>query len=426
MNHDVTTDGSTSNPQGAGADIDYGVNVIGFVSGSLGQGVVARNTVRALDGAGVPLKVVDVDPGFGRLGHDTSVSGLGIQSDDPNPLLINLFHVNAEELAWVVRTMPDLEVAQRMNVIAPFWELPILPEAWLPSLRAIDLVLAPSIFIRDAVRHSFPDKVCLHYPQAVSLPSDTAGARPRWGLPDDAVVFSTMFDVASDIDRKNPLGVIQAFKEAFSEETGRLLLIKVTATPGFDGVRQSNLESLRLATGGRSDIRIMDEMMSYTDVLSLWASSDVFVSLHRGEGLGLGLMEAMALGKPVVATAWSGNMDFTNDTNACLVPYRLVPVESHHPRAYGQSLFPENAKWAEADLSEAAEWLRRLDADPALRKRLGETAAKDMADRLAAYSKAEVFQEVRRLAEDRDSEPWRQRELRGWDLTAFRLDGWHF
>jgi glycosyltransferase involved in cell wall biosynthesis len=143
-------------------------------------------------------------------------------------------------------------------------------------------------------------------------------------------------------------------------------------------------------------IMVIEESMTYRDVLSLNASCDALLSLHRSEGLGLNLMEAMSLGTVVVATAWSGNMDFTTPENSILVPFRRVPVVSKHS-AYAPSLIGEDQTWADPDIDEAARSLRALADDPELRKRLSGRAAADMETARAAFLRGVAAAELERL-----------------------------
>jgi glycosyltransferase involved in cell wall biosynthesis len=143
-------------------------------------------------------------------------------------------------------------------------------------------------------------------------------------------------------------------------------------------------------------VRVLDQAMDYSDVMSLYASADVFVSLHRAEGLGLSLMECMALGKPVIATAWSGNMDFMTEENSCLVPFTLVPLDAgtqYHSISQG---VPQS--WAEPDIEAAATWMARLAASPELRQNIGNRARTDMEVLREEVGGGKIFTEIRTLA----------------------------
>ena len=188
------------------------------------------------------------------------------------------------------------------------------------------------------------------------------------GLPDDAYVFLTTFDQFSVPERKNPFGTIEAFTRAFADGEGPVLLIKTMN--GAKGWR--NHERLLLVASGRSDIIVWDEHLSRPDQMAVLAAADCLVSLHRSEGLGLHCAEAMWLGKPVIATAYSGNLDFMDDSVAAMIDHTMVHVQ------HGEGIYPETAMWADPNLDQAADWMRRLVADPELGRQLGQRARERM------------------------------------------------
>src|SRR5262249_47109358 len=164
--------------------------------------------------------------------------------------------------------------------------------------------------------------------------------------------------------RKNPYGVVEAFRRAFADGEGPLLVVKsVNGKTAWQ-----NHERLLLAAAGRSDITVWDEHLSKADQMALIASSDCLVSLHRSEGLGLHCAEAMWLRKPVIATRYSGNLDFMDDDCSRLVDYTMVPVR------HGAGVYPESATWAEPDLDQAARLMRETFTDQAAAVALGERA----------------------------------------------------
>jgi len=184
------------------------------------------------------------------------------------------------------------------------------------------------------------------------------------GIPEDRFVFVCTFDYFSVVERKNPFGVVEAFRRAFGDGEGPLLLIK-----SINGATAwQNHERLLLDAAGRSDIRIWDEHVSKADQMAILGAADCVVSLHRSEGLGLHCAEAMWQGKPVIATRYSGNLDFMDDDCAILIDYALVPV------SHGEGVYPSTAVWADPDLDQAASWMRRIVAEPALAAALGSRA----------------------------------------------------
>lgn len=363
--------------------------VVGYVAGSFGVSIATRNTTHVLAAAGRDIEVVGADSG----GGDASPSA----GERSRRSTITLFHMNPLEIAATAHTWRRAVDARAPRVCIPFWEMPLVPKVWEPLLRAMDAVLAPTRFVQEACARVVSPERLLHLPQAVFLPGGVAPTRARWGLRDDALVFVVAFDPGSDIARKNPWAAIDAFQRAFPREGDVQLVVKARAWPGVRAI-EDELRVLRARAAGDRRIRVVEDSLSYEDALSLYASSDIMVSLHRSEGLGLHLMEAMSLGKVVVATAWSGNLDFTTEQNAVPISCRLVPVDPKHA-SYLAEVGRDGQVWAEVDVDEAAAALLALHRDRARRVALGEQAARDMEARRAAVLRGATFDELeRRLA----------------------------
>jgi hypothetical protein len=356
-----------------------GFNVIGYTSANFGLGVAARATVRRLATHGHEVAVADLRLTDGRSEQDHSLDHLVIPEGAKLPHAINIFHVNPPVIGQLLRNAPGwLDPAAGLNAAVSFWELPALPDAWIADLGAMDVVLAPSHFVEQAVANSFmgTSPHIRHYPQTAFLPGEHRSDRVRFGLP-DGILFAMSFEIASDIGRKNPWATIEAFSTAFANNESAYLVIKLNTsyhTPVFE----QPLARLRDYAAANNHILLRDERLSYEEVISLYESCDAYVSLHRSEGLGLGAMEAMLLEKPVIATAWSGTMDFMDDLNSCLVGYRLVPVESP---VYRKLLGNRQSVWADPQIGEAAAWMRTLYDNAALRRAIGKRARAAMVAR---------------------------------------------
>jgi glycosyltransferase involved in cell wall biosynthesis len=236
----------------------------------------------------------------------------------------------------------------------------------------VDEVWAPSVFARDAIARRAPVAVTVNVvPYAVRTPTGPFLGREHFALPNEPFVFLAMYDVRSVRGRKNPQAALDAFGEAFQpDDTGALLVIKVT------GADEAEREVLRQWQANRTNVRVIDATLSRLEIDSLLAAADCLVSLHRAEGFGLPIAEAMALAKPVIATAWSGNSDFMTDENSAAIPYRLVTIdESQGPYSAGQ-------QWAEPDIEAAANWMRRLRAEPDSARQMGRRAQATVRERL--------------------------------------------
>jgi glycosyltransferase involved in cell wall biosynthesis len=194
-------------------------------------------------------------------------------------------------------------------------------------------------------------------------------------------VVLTAFDMGSTYSRKNPRAAIAAFRQAFGNDPDRMLALKI----GHAQDAGWAMADLTEAIAGMGNVRVIDGTLSRTDMALLTASADVVMSLHRAEGFGLLPAEAMLQGVPVIATGWSGNLEFMTPADSALVRFRLIPVDDRQ----GTYSVP-GALWADADVDDAASWLRRLAESPSLRRDLGERGRAAAAAKLslAAYRAA--------------------------------------
>lgn len=360
------------------------VNLFGLLSANLGLGVAARSWLRLLGESGVIVHAVDVADGLGRSGHTGGREAVFASPDEPAPHRVDLFVLNPPELAALERRRPRaLDGGRRRRAVVPFWELPRLPAAWIPALSNADALVASSRYLHATLAADLPSVPIAGVPLPVyveSAESASPANRRSFGLPEEATVFVTAFELASGIERKNPWGAVAAFRCAFPDRQDVRLVLKLN-NPHAEPWLAEEVGRLRALPATDPRIVVLEETLAHRDVLALWSCADVHVSLHRAETVALGPLEAMALGRPVVATAWSGNLDYMNADNACLVGYDLVPVRVparsfYHPERVGRDVH-----WAEPRIGEAAGWLRRLADDPDLRRRIGARAAIDVAAR---------------------------------------------
>jgi glycosyltransferase involved in cell wall biosynthesis len=342
----------------------FAVNVIGFVSADFGLGIAARMTVAALVEAGIPVAVVDAILPDGRSRADNRYAHLYVSDTGRLPHPVNLVHMNPMEAAGIRRQFPHWFTGG-FTAIVPFWELPVPPDEWLPLLDQYDAVLSATWYMREifAAHCSVPVR---HYPIGIRVdaPAPRDGVRARFSIAASAFAVYANFDLNSSIGRKNPQAVVAAFRSAFAGDRDAVLVLKVNGQP-HDPQDQRFIDECRAS----ADVRIVFEHLSYAEVLSLTAACDAYISLHRAEGLGLGPMEAMALGVPVIATAWSGPMDYLDDASAILIPYRMIRVVDRLPD-YRAARMQGVVSWADPDIASATQALRALRSDAPLRARL--------------------------------------------------------
>jgi glycosyltransferase involved in cell wall biosynthesis len=343
---------------GAGEIAPPGINILGYVRDLSGVGESARLCAAAAQAAGLRSSLVDF--------RDALVEG-GLESRGFVPSLpVNVIHANADQVPLVASVLGDRYLRGRYNVGVWHWELPELPDQWLASFEPLDEIWAPSRFILDALAAKSPRPV-VHMPHGVQVPLTNADRR-EFDLPADTVAILMMYDMRSLQERKNPLGAIDAFARVGGDGRRASLVVKVM-NGGWDAAALAAVHARSREVPG---VIVIDEVMDVDRVRRLQASCDVFLSLHRSEGFGLNIAESMCLGKPVVVTGWSGNMDFTDERNACLVGYGMTVVgERVGP-------YPPGGRWADPDLDHAAWHLRRLIDDESLRRTLGQAARQHM------------------------------------------------
>lgn len=338
-----------------------GVIVAGELTRASGLGESARIMIRALERIGVPAWPIDVGPLLPAHSADLPSFERPLISPPPDAALV--LHVNPPLLPLILRRLPPDIVRGRRVVGYWAWELGVLPRTWLAGSRFVHEAWAPSEFTADAITVMTQQRArVVPHPLAAVPPVAEPVGRDILGWPEDAVIVLAGFNIASSFERKNPLAAIAAFRMAFGNRNDRVLVLKAT-NPGH---ATEDFARLRAAVSGLDNVlfetRILDTERSH----AMTAAADIVISLHRSEGFGLVPAEAMILGRPVVATGWSGNMSFMDQASAALIDYRLVPARD--PRGVYEV---PGAVWAEPEVEQAAARLRDLADNEGLRKCLG-------------------------------------------------------
>ncbi|MCZ6637118.1 MAG: glycosyltransferase family 4 protein [Alphaproteobacteria bacterium] len=350
------------------------VTVVGLLTSTSGQGYGARLCLSALHQAGLDTRSCDVSPAFlAQDLHGVSLPGQPVGKGDGGLLIA---HLNPHTLPLAFMVLGKARVSGKRVAGYCAWELPAIPTNWKRGLKFVHEIWVPSRFTAEAFR-PHTDLPIHIVPHPVARPLPARLSRADLGWPENAFVALTMFHMVSGFVRKNPIGAVRAFRIAFGDKPDAMLVVKVV-----DGeLLPWAMKELESAVGGAPNIRIMDENLSQEGTDSLIQHADVILSLHRGEGFGLVLAQAMLLGKPVIATGWSGNMEFMSRQNSILLDYQLVPVKDPQGK-YTQG----DQKWADPDIDQAADWLVRLERSPELRREIGQAAAEDAADRFSLRS----------------------------------------
>jgi glycosyltransferase involved in cell wall biosynthesis len=351
-----------------------GVNVAGFFKSTLGLGEAARLYVQALAACGVSVTTtaVDIDrpPEEGRrLGQNYgSVEFADLAAT--GECAFNLICVNADELPRFATRAGEDFFAGRRSIGVWAWETDVIPTRWDAAYDHLDEIWVYSRYVAENLGRASPIPVVCVPPPVVA--PDAGGASSGIELP-PGYRFMFMFDFFSTQGRKNPVGVIEAFTKAFAPGEGPQLLIKTIHAEA----RPQAYDELRYASAGRPDVHVVDCALGTAEKNALMAECDCYVSLHRSEGYGLTLAECMALGKPVIGTGYSGNLDFMTPANSYLVDYAMTVVGA------GVEIYPPEGRWAEPDLDHAAVLMREVYDDQRAASARGARARSDIEAALA-------------------------------------------
>jgi glycosyltransferase involved in cell wall biosynthesis len=358
-----------------------GITVVGYLQADHSIGELGRLATASVRASGIPFQAVAYEAGDG-FSTFSELSGVGSMGRDDYDT--NLVVVNADQFCEFTECAGTRLADGRYTIAHWAWELETFPDRWGRALEEVDEVWAISEFTRQAIAGVTDRPVFASPPPVVAPVISSEYDRSTFGLPDGRFIFLFCFDFHSVTERKNPVGLIEAFSRAFpigdgTGGDGPMLVIK---TVNGDA-KPMDLELVRLATRGRSDVVVIDSSMEPGQLGALMQAADCYVSLHRSEGFGLTIAESMTLGKPVIATAYSGNLDFMNDENSFLVPYSWAQVPP------GADPYPAGARWAEPDLDVAASLMRTVLEQPDLAASVGRKGQLDVQERHSVQKRSE-------------------------------------
>jgi len=341
------------------------VRAVGHPFAPIGMGEHVRSAWRALDEVGVPACIVDI---YGPQGVPDPEM---VEQFEPAiaPLLgdgVNIYCINGDEIEQALNVLPNPMLEGSKNVIYPAWELERYPKEWAKHLVRFDEVWAPSAFIREAIA-KVVDIPVVHMPLACEVQRRALRSRRHFGIRESAYAFFFSFDFLSYVERKNPFAVIDAF-QALIKQRPFADVVLVIKTNNADRRPEMKARFEEAIAKMRERVVVINGVLSDLEMKSLVWLTDCFVSLHRSEGFGRGLSEAMTLAKPVITTAYSGNMDFCNDNTTLLIPYRLIPVRAREYPHWQQQ------HWADADVKAATQAMLWLIDNPELGRAIGARA----------------------------------------------------
>lgn len=342
-----------------------GVDVVGFFHAEHGVGESARLLFNALQSVGVSASAL-------AYANTRSRQNVQFDTSDRGEHDVVLTALNAELNAPLRESFGEEFFRDRYVIGQWFWELSEAPPWYSDNYRYVNELWAPTRFIEDMLRRDAPQGIEIrHMPLPLRQPPVFAGVtKTELGIP-ERFMFLFSFDFMSVMKRKNPLGLVTAFKRAFPTTDGPVLVIK-----SINGeARPVESEELRAEIGDSGNIVWLDKYLDSNQSAALMSLCDCYVSPHRSEGLGLTMAEAMLLGKPVIATGYSGNLDFMTAQTSYLVPWKLTKVGR---RAEG---YPRCATWAEPNLREAARLMRHVWEHQEEARAIGDSARRDLSER---------------------------------------------
>lgn len=333
----------------------WGVNLIGYAFGQLGIGEDARMATRALLAAGVPVTMLNFLPGADIPQNDLSMADHVSQD---GPFAFNVFCMSALENGRYYAERGGAQLAGRYNIGYWPWELNRWPKEWDAMIDLVDEVWVSTRHTLEALEPICRKPLQL-MPMAVELGEirsfrSTKRARGHFGLPTKAKLFCFSFDLNSSFHRKNPQACVDAFLQAFPADEWDADKVGLVIKAHRPAKRHTAWEKLKALAARDARIHVVERTLPRPELLALYRSCDCFVSLHRAEGFGRGIAEALQLGLHVITTGYSGNVDFCAHPHADLVRYGLVKVRK------GQYPYGEGQVWANADVAHAAELMRNM------------------------------------------------------------------
>lgn len=347
-----------------------GINVSGYILKDFGLGVAVRANIKSIEAASISYVVNDVlfeIPKEIKAGqHQTK----NLTAENPYP--VNLIQINFDNLSRFFSEKGNSYFEDKYNIGFWAWELETLPDEATMFFDFLDEIWVPSNFCAEVIAKYSPVPVIKIMHAIVTTPGEFS--RSEYGIPEDKFMYLTMFDYYSRVERKNPMAVIEAFELAFGSKTSDAVLV-IKSSPGskFPSEKNQILDRIK----ANKNIILIEEILETEKLYGLINSCDCFVSLHRSEGFGLTMAEAMSFGKPLIATDYSGNKDFMDVNNSFAVKYKFVPV--------GDKYFvncPGNL-WAEADVQHAAELMKFVFENPASAKIVGANAKRYIDEHLS-------------------------------------------
>ncbi|WP_128330735.1 glycosyltransferase family 4 protein [Apibacter sp. HY039] len=347
---------------------DFGVNLTGFFKAEIGFGQAIRDNLKALNQVGIKAEAVNFNLNLKDRLNDSS-----IELSEDNKYPVNIVHVNMDTTWEFLKEKSPSFYKDKYNIGFWAWEMEDFPEKYCENFSFYDEIWTCSKYCLDSISLKSPIPV-INIPHPIDINSLKINESYDSELKSDTYKFLFIFDYNSLILRKNVMAVIDAFEKAFGTENEKVSLILKASIPSHHPEDKNRIVK---RIENFKNIFYKEEMLRREDLLSLINQSDCYVSLHRSEGFGLTIAEAMALGKPVIATGYSGNMEFMNINNSYPVKYELTELK----KDIGPLL--KGNFWSEPSVDHAAELMQFVYENQEQAKLVGLRAQEDIKNRFS-------------------------------------------
>ncbi len=356
---------------------EFGINVAGYLSTESGVGEMGRCLAKNAKAAEIPFTVNNFTISPQRKENNT----FSELYEESNPYPINIIAVNAEQVPVFYEHKGEDYFKDKYNIGYWAWELPTFPDIWLDNFKYLDEIWTISNYCAESIRKATDKPVKVIWP-SIKIKRSKKFDRNHFKIPENKFVFLFIFDFYSIFERKNPLTLIKAFKEAFKDNEEILLIIKCSNA----SINETDFNNMKKECGDHP-IRIIDKYLLDDEIYSLISICDCYVSLHRCEGFGLTIAEAMYFGKPVIATNYSSNTDFMNENNSFPVRYDLVKLKKDYPP------YKKGNVWAEPETKHVSELMRYVFENKEEAKKIGKNARRDIKKQLSPENIGQIMKQ---------------------------------
>lgn len=354
----------------------FGINIYGYINGEFGLGEAVRLLISAIESASIPYDLLNFDILTNHQHNDLSYSDFKTEGQ----YSINLVLLGPAEAKKIIThsKFNETNFKNKYNIFYLNWESEYFPEEYVKNLTFYDEIWFPSRYCEKAISKYFskPTKT-IPYPIEINISPLNDVEYSNFFDP-NTFNFLFLFDYNSTLERKNTINLIKCFKKTFEPNDKRVALtIKTSRSTRFKSEKNQLLEEI----GNYENIILVENIFEKNTLHHIIKNCDCYISLHRSEGYGLTMAEAMYFGKPVIATGYSGNLEFMNSENSFLVDYEICNVNAKMLN------YDENTVWSNPDIEHASQLMKDVFDNPSHAKEIGEKAKSSM---LKHYSKKEI------------------------------------